>query len=236
MNCIPNKIDVIVLSLVVDDLSHQITKNCIDSYINHGKDLINKIYVVETNSKFDFNYSNDSRIEQIFPEQEFNYNKFFNIALKKCQSEYIAGPNNDLIVEQDCLQKLVTILQKNQKLGSVCPRIKNWHRHSTMYFPQKDKLYHGYETSLHVFGGFMLFRRNTFDIIGPLDERFYFFYQDNDYAMSIMQKGILHGIYTGATLFHISGGSNRIASRKFQYLQENMRHQGEIFANKWGNN
>ena len=69
-------IDIIILSLSVDNESFSKTKNCIDSYIQTADELIGKIYVVESNNNFDSSYDN-KKVEIIKPGCEFNYNKIF---------------------------------------------------------------------------------------------------------------------------------------------------------------
>lgn len=229
---IKNKVDIIVLSLVVDNESFKMTRECVDSYIDTGKDLINKIFVVETNKHFDKNYDHPN-VEVIMPDEKFNYNRFFNIALERCEAEFIMGPNNDLVIHPDCIQTLVKEFNSNPSVGSICPIDRNWHKHTKMYLPSENKLYYGYDVSLHVFGGVCCYRRDVFKKIGYLDERFFFFYQDNDYSLCAQRCGVLHGVHTGARMSHRSGGSNRIASGRCQYTPYNMNSQGDLLAQKW---
>jgi GT2 family glycosyltransferase len=231
-NLLNNKFDIIVLSLVVDDNTFNTTKNCVDSYIKTADNLINKIYVVETNPNFNQDY-NQQKVEVIKPNEQFNYNKFFNIALEKCEAEFIMGPNNDLVIQPNCLQTLLKEFQDNKEISSICPIDRNWHRHTSMYLPSENKLYHGYEVSLHMFGCIFACRRSVFKTIGFLDERFYFFYQDNDYAMSLKRCGLLHGVHTGARVKHQSGHSNQYAESRLKYTPQNMNEQGDILATKW---
>tara|TARA_R110000868_G_scaffold133029_3_gene344399 strand:+ start:2367 stop:3113 length:747 start_codon:yes stop_codon:yes gene_type:complete len=229
-----SKFDIIILSLATDDLSFNTTKKCVDSYITTANELVNKIYVVESNKSFDQNY-NQPKVEVIIPQEEFCYNKFYNIALEKCKAEFVMGPNNDLIVHAGCLQTLAEEFDTNPEIQSICPIDRNWGKHSKIYFPNDDKLYYGYDVSLHMYGGIFCCRRSVFNTIGFLDERFYFFYQDNDYACCLQRCNLLHGAHTKARVSHQCGGSNRIAPKKFQYLPKNMNTQGDIFANKWYN-
>lgn len=224
------RVDVIILSLAKDDISFEKTQRCIDSYLKSP--LVKKVYVVESNKQFERQYNGD-KVELIIPDEEFNYNRFYNIALEKCTSEFIMGPNNDLVIHENCIENLVNVFDNNLKLDSLCPIDKKWHRHSKMYLPSDNKMYYGYETSLHMFGCVFICRRSVFEKIGYLDERFFFFYQDNDYIMSLERLGILHGVYTGAEVSHESGGSNTIANGRCAYTPHNMNTQGDIFANKW---
>ena len=227
-----NKVDVIILSLVVDGQSFSTTKRCIESYLDTAEQSIDKIYVVESCKQFIGDYKHP-KVEVIIPQEEFGYNRFYNIALERCKSEFVMGPNNDLEVHPGCVDTLIHAFNTNPTIQSLCPIDRKWHRHTEMYLPNNNKIYHGYDVSLHMFGGVFCCRRSVFKKIGYLDERLYFFFQDNDYAMCLQRNNLLHGVHTGARISHQSGGSNRIAPEKFQYKPENMNKQGDIFANKW---
>jgi GT2 family glycosyltransferase len=227
-----SKVDVIILSLVKDDKSFLVTKQCIDSYIETADSYISNIFVVESNKNFNGDYQ-QPKVKIIKPTEEFNYNRFFNIALEQCQADYIIGPNNDLIILPNCIQTIVEEFETNPKIHSISPVDRNWHRHTKLYLPTDNKLYYGYVVSLHMFGCLFCCRREVFDTIGYLDERFFFFYQDNDYVMSLERNNLKHGVHTGANIQHIGGNSNRIADNSFKYTPENMNSQGNIFHNKW---
>jgi GT2 family glycosyltransferase len=229
-----NKFDVIILSLAIDDGTYKTTSNCIDSYINTADELINNIFVIETNSNFNKDY-NSKKVKIIKPNKQFNYNEFYNIGLNQCTSEYIIGPNNDLIIEPGCMQVIHKEFEANKEISSISPIDRNWHRHKKMYLPSENKLYYGYEVSLHMFGCLFACRRNVFNQIGLLDEKFYFFYQDNDYAMSLERCGLLHGVHTGAKIKHCSGHSNKFAEDRLKYTSKNMFDQEKLFKEKWFN-
>lgn len=228
-----NLFDVIVLSLVVDDHTLSVTHKCVNSYLETANDLINKIYVVETNTKANYKFDNP-KIEIIKPNKQFNYNQFFNIALKKCKAEFVVGPNNDLIVHPNCLQTILNEFNTNSNIHSISPIDRNWHRHTKMYLPSDNKLYYGTQISLHMFGCMFACRRKpVFDKIGFLDETFYFFYQDNDYVLCLDRCGLKHGVHTGARISHQSGGTNKYAEERLKYTPKNMNDQGDLLASKW---
>jgi GT2 family glycosyltransferase len=232
MSTLDNKFDVIILSLAVDNDSFNTTKTCIDSYIDTADDIINKVFVIETNINFNSDYK-QQKVTVVKPNKPFNYNQFYNIGLNLCESEYVVGPNNDLIIQPNCLQTLLKEFQTNKEISSISPIDREWHRHTKMYLPTENKLYYGYEVSLHMFGCMFACRKSVFDKIGVLDERFYFFYQDNDYVMSLERCGLLHGVHTGAKIKHQSGHSNKYAEERLKYTPKNMNEQGDILANKW---
>ena len=234
MSNINNKFDVIILSLAVDDDTFKVTKNCVDSYINTADELINKIFVIETNTNFNKCY-NQSKVQVIKPNKQFNYNEFYNIGLSNCESEFVIGPNNDLLIQPNCLQTLLKEFQANEHISSMSPIDRSWHRHTKTYLPTDNKLYYGYEVSLHMFGCLFACRRSVFNKIGYLDETFYFFYQDNDYVMSLERCNLLHGVHTGASIKHQSGQSNKYAEDRLKYTSKNMHEQGVLLNDKWQN-
>jgi GT2 family glycosyltransferase len=232
MNNLVKKFDVIILSLAIDDDTFNTTKKCVDSYISTADELINKIYVVETNPSFNLDY-NQPKVQVIKPNKQFNYNEFYNIALERCKAEFVIGPNNDLVIQPDCLQIILKEFNDNPGVQSISPIDRNWHRHTKMFLPSENKLYYGTEVSLHMYGCIFCCRRSVFEQIGYLDETFYFFYQDNDYIMSLERCGLLHGVHTGARVTHQSGHSNRIAEERLRYTPKNMNEQGELLFAKW---
>ena len=232
MSKLNNKFDVIILSLVVDEDTFNTTSNCIKSYIDTADELINKIYVVETNSVFNGTYE-QSKVELIKPNKQFNYNEFYNIALAECEAEFVVGPNNDLLIQPNCLQVMLKEFQTNKNVSSISPIDREWHRHTKMFLPSENKLYYGTEVSLHMYGCIFCCRRSVFENIGFLDETFYFFYQDNDYIMSLERCNLLHGVHTGARVKHQSGHSNNYAEDRLKYTPKNMNEQGVLLATKW---
>jgi GT2 family glycosyltransferase len=232
MSNLNNKFDVIILSLVVDEDTFNTTSNCIKSYIDTADELINKIYVVETNSVFNGTYE-QSKVELIKPNKQFNYNEFYNIALAECEAEFVVGPNNDLLIQPNCLQVMLKEFQTNKNVSSISPIDREWHRHTKMFLPSENKLYYGTEVSLHMYGCIFCCRRSVFENIGFLDETFYFFYQDNDYIMSLERCNLLHGVHTGARVKHQSGHSNNYAEDRLKYTPKNMNEQGVLLATKW---
>ena len=186
-----SKVDVIILSLANDETSFQTTKRCVDSYLSTANDLIKSIFVIESCKTFNKSYGND-KVQVIIPQREFNYNEFYNIGLSHCTAKYVMGPNNDLIIQENCIQNIVKEFETNPSIDSICPIDRDWHRHTKLYLPDDNKLYYGWEVSLHMFGCIFCAKRNVFEKIGYLDEQFFFFYQD---TLSFQIHFVLHKKY-----------------------------------------
>jgi len=226
-------VNIVILSLVTDSDSFETTFNCVESYAK--SELVTKIIVVESNKSFNnlgFKYNN--KVQLIIPQEEFNYNRFLNIGKSNCTSDFIVFSNNDLVVEDDCIQQLYSQLLADDQLMSVCPIDRNWHRHTKTYLPTNNKLYTGYVSALHMFGCCYMLKKTIFDIIGDFDERFFFFYQDDDLATSLKRNNIKHGVLTSAKIKHkISKKPQPDGGEKFRYTNHNMVSQGDIYMGKW---
>lgn len=223
--------DIIILSYAQTAHAAAITQKCVDSFLADGGDKINKIIVVESEKSIKPNVY--GKVHTIVPDCEFNYNKFLNFGLDECESDLIFFSNNDIVVHEGCLDTVDSAFKADDKLMSLCPIDRNWHRHSQMYFPTENKIYYGYETALHMFGCIYCVRRSAFNTIGYFDERFFFFYQDNDLAECLKRTGLKHGIHTGAIVTHKEEQPKIKEGSRFSYTPENMYLQGEIYKNKW---
>lgn len=227
------RIDVIILALTKDDVSFATTYNCLASYMNSGGPLINKIFVIETNKDSNYDYG-IPQVEIIKPGIPFNYNQFYNIGLAKCTAEFVAGPNNDVVLELGCLPKLIDAFDRFPGIQSLSPVDRHWPRHNANTFKSPDALYHGYEVSRHFMGCMFCIRRSAFRQIGFLDENFYYFYQDDDISKCLETCKLAHALYTGAHMSHgTSLTSNSDVPIRYKYNDLNFKNQSAMFRLKW---
>jgi hypothetical protein len=152
--------DIIILSYAQNAKAAEITQRCVNSYLKTAGELINKIFVIE--SEKSITNSVEGKVHTIVPPEDFNYNKFLNIGLELCESEFVIFSNNDIVVLENCLQKIKQAYDLDPTLMGICPTDRNWHRHSKLFFPSDDRLYYGYETTLHMFGCCITLRRTVF--------------------------------------------------------------------------
>jgi hypothetical protein len=198
------KLDVIVLSLTKDDAHFQMTKKCVESYLQSGKDHINNIIIVESNKQFDASKWRDvsSKIKSVTPPYNFNYNQFLNIGLKHCASDMICISNSDVVVQKDCISKMMHFFNTHPEAASASPVDRNWHQNSYSIFPKDDEVYWGYQTTKYLLGFCIFMRQSVYDVIGAYDERFDFYHQDNDYEMCLKSNNLKHAMVTSCHIKH----------------------------------
>ena len=228
-------LDVIILSYARDEAHFDMVKKCVSSYLDGGDKFINRIILVESNKDFDLSVWREfsDKIIAICPSWKFNYNKFLNIALDYCESEFVCVSNSDLVVHENCVGNILKEFEKDSELMSASPVDRTWHRNSYRDFPEDNSIYYGYETTKYLLGFNIYCRRSVYDIIGKYDERFDFYHQDNDYETCLRVNRLKHAMVTSA---HITHGKDKPEDGvTMTETHQKLNHSGGLFMNKWRN-
>lgn len=232
------KADIIFLSNTVDIEQYGNTQRAINTLRMSQPDVSFNIIVVESNPNYlhkGFWYHDCTVITK---DEEFNYNKFLNYGLQKCTEEWIIVSNNDVIFTSNWFRFIIDFNENNPGYGMFCPYEPNWHRDKTDLSSQSGQLidgskefYEGYRTSFEITGWCMVLKRDTIDKCEFFDERFKFWYQDNDISMTLKHKNIKNALVTKSRVYHmVSQSYSTIPSDR---KQEMMEDQINIFYKKW---
>ena len=207
-------IDVIFLSKTADYEIFGITYSAINSLILNNQDYDFNINIVESNinlSKQGFSYLGHN---VIIPDENFNYNKFLNIGLRFCKNEWVLICNNDLFFTKGCINTLLTIADKHS-IKSLSP----WNplTHDKIFSNEDKQKEHipGYKTAHELAGWCILVRRDVINNCEMFDERFEFWYQDNDYGETLKNNNIIHTLVPTSKVYHLT-------SRSFKLITENI--------------
>lgn len=211
---------VLVLSNTANIQYYTLLQQCISSIGNYPS------IVVETNSKLkdkNIPLTKDYNCKFIFPQEEFNYNKFLNIGLKAIDDDKIIISNNDVIFEPGCIQEIVS---KLSLYDSVSPYDTFNRKHQNIYGPCTE----GYDVGVHITGCCIGVTRRALNKIGPFDETFKFWYQDNDYANLLKKHNLKNALLRDAKIKHLGQQSHILLGEKHY----NMTHGLEtIYKEKW---
>ncbi|MBR4983244.1 MAG: glycosyltransferase family 2 protein [Lachnospiraceae bacterium] len=170
---------------------------------------------------------NDKSVIIIKSSKNLGFSGGNNIGIKYALShdaEAIMFLNNDTIVENDCLRKMILKLTYNKV---ICPRIMFWDDKTLIWYAggKLDKvsghcISFGYRKKLAskymkegetnaITGCCLLMTRETFLDIGQWSEEFFLYREDDDYTLRILQKGI-HILYVPeAVIFHKESRSTK---------------------------
>ena len=225
--------DIIILTKTADDKYYDMTYDCIQSIRYSEPDMNFNIILMESNKDSEYVYDNADKV--ITPNCEFNYNKFINIGMKECESEWRVISNNDVIYHDKWLQVIKSVHATNSHIKSFSPWTEHWH--GPRIGKNVQPLRVGYTAGLEVAGWCIIARKEVFDTIGPLDEQFEFWYQDNDYAMTLHSHGILHALVSLCRVTHLidAGSSNGKSFDLLENPDEKTLGQKKKFDNKWLN-
>ena len=191
-----------------------------------------KIKVVETNKDIlsqGFVYEG---CDVITPGEEFNYNRFLNFGIKDLETDWVIVSNNDVIFTSGWLDRLAEVYAKNPGFISLSPWEPNWHPSKGMT-PDRD-FYLGYRTSFEITGWCLVMHKSVIHKCKLFDENFKFWFQDNDYGLTLKAEGIQHALVCKSRVYHMVSGSHHLISNKEMH---SMTHgQVENLYSKWGRN
>lgn len=221
-------VDVIILSYVKDGSILKMNNDCINSLNSSSENIKFNILLIETDWINEYKYTQPN-VKVIQPKEEFNYNKFLNIGLKECKNNWVLISNNDTIYHKNFLEEMMVAHNHDNQILSMSPMDDDWHRHQT--FDKKSDIYYGYRTSYEVAGWSILVHKSAIQTIGGFDEQFTFWYQDNDYAHSLMKNNIKHALITKSKVTHLLSKSHGFLEGRKKY--EMTDGLGHVFMNKW---
>jgi len=224
-------IDVIILSNTSDLSYYGSTCRTINSL--KSSDIENKLHITVVETQSEANFKSNGFVyygcNTLFPEQAFNYNKFLNIGIENCKSEWILICNNDLIFTKKWLVNMVESIQQNADILSFSP-ICPW---SEMYSELKTTdIIEGYQVSKHICGWCILLNKSVIDKCNLFDEQFEFWCQDDDYAQELQKHGVRHALVPTSKVYHVSNLSHELLGNKKVELTHK---QQEKFFKKWEN-
>ncbi|NOU67935.1 glycosyltransferase [Paenibacillus sp. LMG 31461] len=224
------------------------TKECVESILRHADDNI-KIQLV-----FVDNGSTDGTVEylQTIPSSKLicnQDNKGFaagnNQGIAEADGEYICLLNNDTVVTEGWLIRLLGCLQKNPNIAIVGPRSNNVAWSQLVYnVPYKSsaemEVFAAHWSLMHKDQGFfphklighcMLFHKDLIRTIGGLDERFFpGNYEDDDFCLRARVSGQILWVANDVYIHHYGGST--FQSNKTNY-SASAYSNAERFSRKW---
>ncbi|WP_207390822.1 glycosyltransferase family 2 protein [Phytopseudomonas dryadis] len=231
-NCLvagPTIFDVVILSFAKDEALRQVTDHCLNTLVasEDPSRIQFRIVVLESNPKAD-PYP-QAGVETIFPAPPFNYHGYMNRGIKMGNAPFVAICNNDLEFHPGWASALVDEFEKDSELQSASPLCSR--HHPGCGFSANSGSYSGYRVLREVAGWCLVFRRDMLKVTGMLDERFYFWYADDDYARTLQQHGLKHALVTASIVNHLESRTLKSHSSVSQVLLT--RKAKYTFEAKW---
>ncbi|MCQ2975345.1 MAG: glycosyltransferase family 2 protein [Bacteroidales bacterium] len=115
-------ISIIIINFNTPDL----TTNCINSLVEHTKNIDYEIIVIDNGSTLKFDIStikNSKKIKYIYSEQNLGFTGGNNLGLKYATGEYILLLNSDTIIKENVVKLCFEEYQKYPKCGALTPKL-----------------------------------------------------------------------------------------------------------------
>jgi hypothetical protein len=234
----PTKLlDIVIISYAKDDYCKGLTENCIKSILVSEKYAESLFNVIVVESEPGVKWEHLSEIVHTFEAPiPYGYHKFLNFGRKSGKSEWVALCNNDLEFTKGWFSNMIKASVENPdtlSFSPICPRTQ------PMYgIFENSGYYKGYNIRKEISGWCIVQKRDIYEIIGDLDERFHHWFCDNDYAMELQYHGISHILVTDSVVVHhdknIGKTTERVVTDPNQMHEMTMGSQ-PIFIEKWKN-
>jgi hypothetical protein len=235
---IPTKfLDIVIISYAKDDYCKSLTENCIKSIIQSEKNSEKLFNIIVVESENGVKWEHLSDIVYTFEApMPYGYHKFLNFGRKLGRSQFVALCNNDLEFKDSWFTNILKVHSNNQEVMSfspICPMTQPIYG-----IHENTGIYEGYEIRKQISGWCIIQRREIYNIIGDLDERFHHWFCDNDYSMELQYHGLKHMLVTDSVVIHhdknIGKTTERVVTDGNQMY--NMTSGSlPIFQEKWRN-
>ena len=251
------KLSIIIVNYNVTEL----LRNCLSSIINFVQDLPYEVIVIDNNSpdsswkdlKIEF-----PTVQFISSEVNHGFAIANNKAVKDAKGEYILLLNPDTELEGFYMKEILEFADQRKDLGclgirmhdaagkflpeskrSVPDMFNSFEKLFTNFKKKKSKSY--YRNDIKEFeiaevevitGAFLLIKRDLYEQIGGLDEKYFMYGEDIDICFTLLRKNYKNWYYGKSSILHHKGEST---VRDAKYLE---RFYGamQIFIDKYYKN
>ncbi len=222
-------------------------KTCIDSIIQFGGDLVEKIIVVDNGSVDGSELAVEAipNVNLIRTGENLGFGKACNLGAKTADSDYLLFFNPDAALFEGTLTKVVNFMQEpanqavgicgvqlieeNDQVSRSCARFPSTCRFLThavgldRIFPHLNHFMTEWDHLAdrqvdQVIGAFFFVRCRLFEQLQGFDERFFVYFEEVDFSYRAHQAGWNTFYLADAQAFHAGGGtSNQVKARRLFY-------------------
>ncbi|MDD3272783.1 MAG: glycosyltransferase family 2 protein [Bacteroidales bacterium] len=131
-----------------------------------------------------------------------------NLCIARAKGKYLLFINNDTIFQDNSIVDLISFMDHHSNIGACSPKIlfndppdtiqfagftdisRFTLRNSAKGFMEKDNgQYDIPEKTFFLHGAAMIFRRDVIDIVGPMPEEYFLYYEEMDWSESVKRAG-----------------------------------------------
>jgi|GEM_PF-2331734 GT2 family glycosyltransferase len=226
------KVDVVMLSLAVDKEVYNMNVQAISSLLEGNPSVEFQIILLESNPDFaNYGWEYAPQVTVAYPKSPFNFNAFNNIGLQHGNSDWVMFCNNDLVFHPGSVEAMLKIAGTHPQISCFCPVDSDSPHTPPGFFPAGCEYVEGYHVRTTFTGWCFLVKRSTFQVTGPFDEQFDYYFADDDFTMVMRMHDIRSAAVPSAYVRHLAHITSQKASLD---ISGKFKEAQRVFHLKWG--
>jgi GT2 family glycosyltransferase len=219
--------------IIVNYNTKELTLDCIDSILDEGSRLKFEIIVIDNGSTDGSvlvweKLKNNGVVKFIQNDKNVGFAKANNQGIKIAKGEYILLLNSDTKVKKYAIERMIEFAKKHPETGAVGARLLNADgtiQASAFPFPTVERAVKQYwlgqkglldkyapkstePVDVLVMAAFLITPRALREV-GPLNEKYFMFFEDFDYCRAIHKAGLKIYYLPDAEVMHYHGASGK---------------------------
>ena len=195
------EIDVIILSYAKNEVLKKMTDQTVRSLIDSedsNRISFNVIVIESNHSLKPYQYPNT---KTVYPNQKFGYHRYMNIGIEMSNQPYLCLCNNDLLFHKNWATEILHVFDQDPLFQSASPACSIHHPANGIQLNTGIQV--GYTVRKELIGWCLFLKRDILKKTGKLDEKFTFWFADNDYAKTLEKHQIKHVLVTSSIVDHL---------------------------------
>ncbi len=220
--------------IVVNWNTRDLLKNCVDSIFNTIQGITCEVIVVDngsTDGSVEMLHLSFPRVHLIANTENRGFGVANNQALRIMKGRYALLLNSDTVLTAKAVQELFLFMETHPEAAMACGQLLNEDgskQHSFANFPNLLTLMtntplleylfpHRYPSKRYDYhepievdsgiGACLMVRKAAMDDVGLFDERYFFFFEETDWAYAMRQTGWKIYYIPSAHIYHLQGKS-----------------------------
>lgn len=225
-------VDVVILAFTLDEEVFEMNLRAIRSLRGSEPDIDFRVCLVESNPEWQslgFEYDPDTSV--LVPDEPFNFNRFNNHGMRRGQADWILFSNNDVVFHPGWCSAMLSAHAARPELVCLCPMDPtSLHTPPGTFAGERDAV-PGYLVRVHFTGWCFMVRREVFEVTGPFDERFDYYFADDDFTLTLRRHDLLNAVVPAAQVQHLAHVTSKKSGLE---ISDKFRRDQATFHAKWG--